>query len=221
MRASGIILAAGRGTRFGGGKAFAQLRGRPLLYWCTEAFLASGEVEELVVVARPGEEPLATEALREIRLPVRAVPGGKRRQDSARAGVEAARGEYVLIHDVARPLVTPELICQVLAAAREHGAAVPAVPVVETVRYLDGRGFLRAEAVSRTSLVRIQTPQGFRREVLFAALKEAEERGLTLTDDAAALLALGIPVAAVPGDPANLKITHPEDLELAEALLPP
>ncbi len=98
---------------------------------------------------------------------------------------------------------------------------MPAVPVVDTVRYLDGRGFLRAEEVSRTSLVRIQTPQGFRREVLFAALKEAEERGLTLTDDAAALLALGIPVAAVPGDPANLKITHPEDLELAEALLPP
>ena len=219
MKASGVILAAGRGVRFGGGKALVTLRGRPLLHWCAEAFAASGAVEELVVVARPGEEGEVANALQGISLPARVVPGGERRQDSARAGVEAARGEYVLVHDVARPLVAPELIRRVLEAAREYGAAVPTVPVVDTVRYMDGRGFLRAEEVSRKGLVRIQTPQGFRRELLRAALEAAEREGLYLTDDAAALLAQGMPVAAVPGDPKNLKITHPEDLILAESLL--
>ena len=218
MRASGIILAAGRGVRFGGGKAFANLQGRPLLHWCAGAFVASGAVGELVVVARPGEEGQVREALPEVRLPLRVVLGGERRQDSARAGVEAARGEYVLIHDVARPLVSPELIRRVLAAAQEHGGAVPTIPVVDTVRYVDGRGLLRAEAVPRPGLVRIQTPQAFRRELLLSALEHAERGGLSLPDDAAALLALGMPVAAVPGDPRNLKITHPPDLKLAESL---
>jgi len=221
VRASGVILAAGRGERFQGqvNKVFVLLRGRPLLRWCVDAFLASGVVEELLVVARPGEEGQITELLSEVPLPVQVVPGGERRQDSARAGVEAAQGEYVLIHDGARPLVTSELIRRVLSAAEEHGAAVPVLPVVDTVRYVDDRDFLRPEDVRRAGLVRIQTPQGFRRELLLSALEVAERQGLSLTDDAAALLALGKPVATVSGDPRNLKITHPEDLALAEALL--
>jgi len=218
VRGSGVILAAGRGVRFGGGKAFVTLHGRPLLRWCADAFGASGAVEELVVVARPGEGGQVAEALAGLPFPLRVVPGGERRQDSARAGVEAARGEYVLVHDVARPLVTPDLIRRVFAAAQEHGAAVPTCPVVDTVRYLDKRGFLRAEEVSRMRLVSVQTPQAFRRELLLSALERAERDGLCLTDDAAALLALGVPVAAVPGDPKNLKITHPEDIKLAESL---
>ncbi|MCD5407842.1 2-C-methyl-D-erythritol 4-phosphate cytidylyltransferase [Candidatus Bipolaricaulota bacterium] len=218
LEASGVILAAGRGERFGGGKAFATLRGRPLLVWCADAFVVSGAVGELVVVARPGEEELVAEVLAGVPLPLRLVSGGERRQDSARAGVEAAGGKYVLIHDAARPLVTPNLIRRVLEAAKEHGAAVPALPVVDTVRYLDERGFLRPQAVPRRGLVRIQTPQGFRRDHLLSALEEPERKGLSLTDDAAALLAVGAPVATVPGDPKNLKITHPNDLPLAEAL---
>ena len=222
MRASGVILAAGRGERFQGqvNKVFVLLRGRPLLRWCVDVFPASGVVGELVVVARPGEEGRITELLSEVPLPVQVVPGGKRRQDSARAGIEAARGEYVLVHDAARPLVSPELIRRVLKATEEHGAAVPVFPVVDTVRYVDERGFLRPEDVPRAGLVRIQTPQGFRRELLLSALEHAERQGLPLTDDASAVLALGKPVAAVPGDPRNLKITHPEDLALAESLLP-
>jgi len=222
VRASGVILAAGRGERFQGqvNKVFVLLHGRPLLRWCVDVFPASGVVGELVVVARPGEEGRITELLSEVPLPVQVVPGGKRRQDSARAGIEAARGEYVLVHDAARPLVSPELIRRVLKAAEEHGAAVPVFPVVDTVRYVDERGFLRPEDVPRAGLVRIQTPQGFRRELLLSALEHAERQGLPLTDDASAVLALGKPVAAVPGDPRNLKITHPEDLALAESLLP-
>jgi len=222
VHASGVILAAGRSERFRGrvNKVFVLLRGRPLLRWCVDAFLASGAVEELVVVARPGEEGQISALLSEVSLPVQVVLGGERRQDSARAGIEAARGEYVLVHDAARPLVSPELIRRVLKATEEHGAAVPVFPVVDTVRYVDERGFLRPEDVRRAGLVHIQTPQGFRRKLLLSALEHAEQQGLPLTDDASAVLALGRRVAAVPGSPENLKITHPEDLKLAESLLP-
>ena len=217
-----MILAAGRSERFRGrvNKVFVLLRGRPLLRWCVDAFVASGAVEELVVVARPGEEGQISALLSEVPLPVQVVLGGERRQDSARAGVEAARGEYVLVHDAARPLVSPELIRRVLKATEEFEAAVPVLSVVDTVRYVDERGFLRPEDVRRAGLVRIQTPQGFRRELLLSALEHAERQGLPLTDDASAVLALGRRVAAVPGSPENLKITHPEDLKLAESLLP-
>ena len=222
MHASGVILAAGRSERFRGrvNKVFVLLRGRPLLRWCVDAFIASGAVEELVVVARPGEEGQISALLSEVPLPVQVVLGGERRQDSARAGVEAARGEYVLVHDAARPLVSPELIRRVLKATEEFEAAVPVLSVVDTVRYVDEQGFLRPEDVRRAGLVRIQTPQGFRRKLLLSALEHAERQGLPLTDDASAVLALGRRVAAVPGGPENLKITHPEDLKLAESLLP-
>jgi len=222
VHASGVILAAGRSERFRGrvNKVFVLLRGRPLLRWCVDAFIASGAVEELVVVARPGEEGQISALLSEVPLPVQVVLGGERRQDSARAGVEAARGEYVLVHDAARPLVSPELIRRVLKATEEFEAAVPVLSVVDTVRYVDERGFLRPDDVPRAGLVRIQTPQGFRRELLLSALEVAERQGLPLTDDASAALALGRRVAAVPGSPENLKITHPEDLKLAESLLP-
>jgi len=217
-----VILAAGRSERFRGrvNKVFVLLRGRPLLRWCVDAFIASGAVEELVVVARPGEEGQISALLSEVPLPVQVVLGGERRQDSARAGVEAARGEYVLVHDAARPLVSPELIRRVLKATEEFEAAVPVLSVVDTVRYVDERGFLRPDDVRRAGLVRIQTPQGFRRKLLLSALEHAERQGLPLTDDASAVLALGRRVAAVPGSPENLKITHPEDLKLAESLLP-
>lgn len=221
MDVSGVILAAGRGERFGGqeNKALALLCGRPLLYHSLVAFARAGVVDELVVVARPGEEPLVEGALAEVPLPGRVVRGGERRQDSARAGVLAASGELVLIHDAARPLVSPELIRRVVAAARKHGAVVPILPVVDTIRRVDGRGFLKAGQVPREGLVRIQTPQGFRRELILSAYAQAEKRSFLLSDDAAAVLAMGRPVAAVPGDPRNLKITYPEDLALAEGLL--
>lgn len=219
MRATGVILAAGRGERCGVGenKVLARLGGSPLLCHCLSAFVRSGVVGELVVVARPGEEG-KVKALATAPIPVQVVPGGDRRQDSARAGAQAAKGEFVLIHDGARPLVSPALIQRVLAAAEEHGAAVPTLPECDTLRYLDD-GFLRPEPLVRERLVRIQTPQGFRRDVLLAAFREAERRGLELPDDAAAVFAWGGRVAAVQGEPWNLKITHPEDLTLAERLL--
>lgn len=215
MRASGIILAAGRGERFGGDKIFAELGGSPVLLHSVRAFLVAEVVEELIVVARPGMEFRVAALLQDLDFPVQVVTGGPRRRDSSLAGVEVAQGEYVLIHDAARPLVGAELIRRVLRAAEEHGAAVPVLPVVDTLRYAEN-GFLKPETLPRSGLVAIQTPQGFRRDLLLPALRASQE---DLPDDAAALLVRGIPVAVVPGDPRNLKITYPEDFTLAAVLL--
>ncbi len=208
MRASGILLAAGRGERFGGPKVFAELGGVPVLLHSVRAFLSSQAVQELIVVAQPGAEAKVSALVQDLQFPIRIVSGGKRRRDSSLAGVEEAKCEYVLIHDAARPLVTPELIRRVLLAAEKHGAAVPVIPVVDTLRYAEN-GFLLEKSVPRAGLFAMQTPQAFRRDLLLAALREADEE---LPDDAEALLRRGIPVATVPGDPKNLKITYPEDL---------
>lgn len=218
---SGVVLAAGRGTRFGGeeSKVWAPLAGKPVLAHPLEAFARANAVDEIVVVVRPRDEARAASVVRGLPLPTRVVPGGERRLDSARAGVAAARGEVVLIHDGARPLASLDLIQRVLAATLRHGAAVPVVPVADTVRYAR-EGFL-AETLDRAELVLIQTPQGFRRELLVAGYAEADRRGLDLPDDAAAVLLLGRPVAAVPGDPKNLKVTRREDLAVAERFLIP
>jgi 2-C-methyl-D-erythritol 4-phosphate cytidylyltransferase len=217
VRASGIILAAGRSERFGEDKIFAELQGLPVLLHSVRAFLAAEVVEEIVVVARPGTEFRVAMLLQDLDFPIRVVTGGQRRRDSSLAGVEAACGEFVLIHDAARPLVSPELIKRVLASAEAHGAAVPVLPMVDTLRYVEN-GFLKPEVLPRAGLVAMQTPQGFRRDLLLPALEECDE---DLPDDAAALLSRGIPVAVVPGDRRNLKLTYPEDLALAQLLLSP
>jgi 2-C-methyl-D-erythritol 4-phosphate cytidylyltransferase len=217
VRASGIILAAGRSERFGEDKIFAELQGLPVLLHSVRAFLVAEVVEEIVVVARPGTEFRVAMLLQDLDFPIRVVTGGQRRRDSSLAGVEAACGEFVLIHDAARPLVSPELIKRVLASAETHGAAVPILPMVDTLRYVEN-GFLKPEVLPRAGLVAMQTPQGFRRDLLLPALKECDE---DLPDDAAALLSRGIPVAVVPGDRRNLKLTYPEDLALAQLLLSP
>ena len=215
MTASGVILAAGRGERFGGPKVFAELGGIPVLLYSVRAFLASEAIQELIVVAQPGAETKVAALIGDLNFPVRVVTGGRRRRDSSLAGVEEAKSEYVLIHDAARPLVTPELIRRVLLAAEKYSAAVPVVPVVDTLRYVEN-GFLFGKPLPRTGLSAMQTPQGFRRDLILSALRETDEE---LPDDAEALLRRGIPVATVPGDPKNLKITYPEDLLLLARLL--
>ena len=218
MNVSGVILAAGSGTRFGGpeAKVWVHLAGQPLLWHAINAFARSGGVNEIVVVVR-NQDKSRVASLPPVSVPVHAVVGGERRADSSLAGISASRGEMVLVHDGARPLVTPDLIQRVLEATRLHGAAVPALPGADTVRYA-ANGWLVREAIARTGLVLVQTPQGFSRTVLVHAYAEASRQGLDLPDDAAAVLAVGHAVATVPGDPVNLKITLPEDLVLADRI---
>jgi 2-C-methyl-D-erythritol 4-phosphate cytidylyltransferase len=151
--------------------------------------------------------------------PVTVVEGGARRQDSVLAGVVAARSlgaSTVAVHDGARPLVSPALFDQTLDAAEHAGAAIAAVPIVDTVKRV--RDAQVVETVPRDELWAAQTPQAFVIDRLLAAFAEADRRSLTVTDEAGLFEALGWPVVVVPGDPMNLKLTYPGDLALLESL---
>lgn len=215
---SAIIVAAGAGRRFGDRKQFAYLRAKPVLEWTLERFQAHEAVEAIVLVL-PDEQDLKHYRLRYAKI-VDIVRGGERRQDSVWQGfrlLAAAEPEVVLVHDGARPLVGADLISRIVAAARAEGAAVPVLPVEDTIKEIrDGRV---SGTVDRSSLARAQTPQGFRYEVLKQALEAARRERFYGTDEAALAERAGLAVTAVPGDPRNIKITTPLDIPMAEALL--
>jgi len=217
MRVSAVILAAGRGRRMrrDANKVLLSIAGAPLLVHTFRAFAASPRVDEIVLVVGPGEEAQVRGLLPPFPRTTAIVPGGGMRRDSAIAGVEAARGDIVLIHDGARPFPSLDLIERVIDGAVEHGACVPILPVVDTLRRSPAEGSLCAEDVDRRDLVRIQTPQGFRRSLIRRALPLCPADA---PDDAAAVFALGEAVWPVAGEPANLKVTVPGDLPLAEAI---
>ncbi len=223
-------MAAGGSTRMGGlDKQFALLAGRPVLAHSVAAFEAAAEVQAIVVVANPVtltrvQALGAAEGWRKV---VAVVSGGARRQDSADHGLAAlltaAAGagvtlDLVLVHDGARPLTPPAVITGVIAAAQQNGAAIAAIPTRDTIKVADSAGRIQATP-DRATLWQAQTPQAFRADLLVAAYAAAQARHLTVTDDAALLEALGIPVYLAPGDPRNLKITLPADLLIAAALL--
>jgi 2-C-methyl-D-erythritol 4-phosphate cytidylyltransferase/2-C-methyl-D-erythritol 2,4-cyclodiphosphate synthase len=218
-----VVVAAGASTRMAGiDKLRAPIGDRPLLAWTLDALAAVPAVRRIVVVT-------AAERMGEVTgaawLPPRVagvVAGGARRQDSVAAGVaalgEGAPDDVVLVHDGARPLVSVALVERVAAAAAEHGAAVPVVPVAETLKRVAG-GHI-AGTVDRTGLAAAQTPQGIRRDVLARAWAEVPPGSPpTWTDEAALLEACRIPVHAVPGESTNLKVTLPDDLARVEAAL--
>lgn len=211
----------------GADKIWAPLAGRPVLAHSIEAFARSRGVTRIVVVA-PAErhEDVRTLLPSSASVALDAVEGGARRQDSVAAGMRAAPGaDWYLVHDGARPLATPEVVLRVLEGARAVGAAVPVVPVVDTIKRvstLDVAGDVAEDAervegtVDRALLRAVQTPQAFRGDLLRRAHAEVTSDA---TDDASMVEALGEPVAAVAGDRANIKITTPPDLVMAEALL--
>jgi 2-C-methyl-D-erythritol 4-phosphate cytidylyltransferase len=216
--ASALIVAAGSGTRFGEPKQFAYLRAKPVLEWTLERFQAHPGVGAVVLVL-PDENDLKHYRLRYPKI-VDIVRGGERRQDSVWQGfriLSAGVPEIVLVHDGARPLVPADLITRVIDAARAEGAAVPVLPVEDTLK--DVRDGKVAATVDRAGLFRAQTPQGFRYDVLKKALEAARHDRFYGTDEAALVERIGLPVAAVAGDPRNIKITTPVDIPLAEALL--
>jgi len=217
-RTSAVILGAGRGIRLGVGrnKVFLEIAGRPLLAYTLEAFIASPLVDELVVVIAPQDEPLARRLVSGLPKPARLVHGGKERRDSSLAGVDAANGEIVLIHDGARPFPSPALIERVVEGARTSGACVPVVSSTDTLRYRDESGTLHPQRIERRGLLRMQTPQGFRTELIRSALAASAH---WFTDDAGAILETGLAVHTVPGEETNLKVTTPGDLTLAEAFI--
>jgi 2-C-methyl-D-erythritol 4-phosphate cytidylyltransferase/2-C-methyl-D-erythritol 2,4-cyclodiphosphate synthase len=218
-----VVVAAGASSRMGGvDKLRAVVGGRPLLAWTLEALAAAPIVRHVVVVTAPDR---VGEVAREPWLPPAVsavVAGGARRQDSVAAGVAAlppaSPGDVVLVHDGARPLVSADLVERVAEAARRDGAAIPVVPVAETLKRVEGGRI--AGTVDRAPLAAAQTPQGVRRDVLERAWAIEPPGGpATWTDEAALLEACRIAVHAIPGESMNLKVTLPDDLARVEAEL--
>jgi 2-C-methyl-D-erythritol 4-phosphate cytidylyltransferase len=214
-RVAAIIVAAGASTRMSGDKLWADLAGEPLVARSIRVFAASPAIDMLIMVVAAGREEHFRELLARLGVGAEVVTGGAERQDSVRAGLEAADdAEWVVIHDAARPMVTGDLITQGLVEARSSGAAIAAVPAVDTIKVVEsGRIVATPE---RGMLWHAQTPQVFRRSILFAAHATATSAA---TDDAALVESLGVPVRVYRGSYANLKVTTDSDLVVARALL--
>jgi 2-C-methyl-D-erythritol 4-phosphate cytidylyltransferase len=220
-----VLAAAGRGERLGGSgdrpKAFAPLRGRPLLAESLERLEASGWIESIVVVAPPGwEEPviLLAEELGCGKV-VASVAGGETRADSVRIGVGevAADAAVIVVHDAARPLVSDEVVERVVTSVSQGwDGAVPGLAVVDTVKRVGPDGAV-VETLPRGELVAVQTPQAFVADVLRRAL--ASESASAATDCASLVEGQGGRVQVVEGDPRLLKVTTAEDLALVESWL--
>lgn len=230
-----IVVAAGSGSRLGAGvpKAFVPLAGEPILAHALRGVLTCASVDQVVVVAPQGHRPEAEAACREVGtrcsaaasgresprtdVAVAVVGGGVERSDSVAAGLAAlpADVDIVLVHDAARCLTPVAVFERVVAAVRTGApAVVPGIPVVDTIKSVDAAGLV-VDTPARSTLRAIQTPQGFRREVL----EQAHALGGTATDDAALVERLGEPVLVVDGDPRALKVTTAHDLETAARLL--
>ncbi|GAB4281593.1 MAG: 2-C-methyl-D-erythritol 4-phosphate cytidylyltransferase [Coriobacteriia bacterium] len=223
-----VIVAGGVGARFGaaGGKQLALLAGEPVLTRAVRAFERCGAVDRIVVVTHPGR----VEEYRSVAIDpfgfkkvVAVVAGGERRQDSVLAGLSAMPEEagIVAVHDGARPLVRPEVIAAAVETLRGDpslaGAAV-GMPARDTVHVVDSKSTI-VRTPERGGLWQAQTPQVFRVEVLVHALEEALADGIEVTDDASAVARVGGRVVLVEGGSDNIKVTTPEDLVLAEALV--
>ena len=218
-RLGAVIVAAGSGVRMDGiDKLFAPIGGTAILARAIALFQHSKLVDNIVLVVSDENVERAKEMVERAGFDkIEAVcAGGARRQDSVRNGLEAlGECDYVAVHDGCRPIAPPELIERGLAAAREHGAAAPGLPLTETTKEVDAGGAV-VRTVDRSRLYAIQTPQIFRRELLAGAHREATA---DVTDDAAMLETIGVPVRVFTGSRANVKITTREDIELVEALL--
>ena len=217
-----IVVAGGKGTRFGAAvpKLLVPLAGEPIIAHTLRA-VAKSNARGVILVANSDYlgrfRAIAQQTCGEKLIGV--VPGGATRKDSVRAGMNAlaevcSSDDVVLVHDGARPFASPSLFARCSEMAYKHGAAVVAVPVVDTLKVIENG--VVVETPPREKYWRAQTPQGFRFEILREALEAAPS---TVTDDASAVEKLGVTVHVVEGDFFNLKITTPQDLKFAECIL--
>ncbi len=226
MRKYAVIVAGGEGRRAGGDlpKQFRKLLGIPLLWWSVRAFHTEDPSTEIAIVIHPGffddwDLLYADLPEEDRRIPVRIVCGGATRFHSVTngmTGIPASEDAMVAVHDAARPMVSPGLIARGWETCRRHAAAVPAVPVIDSLRRLEGEGSV---AVPRPEFVAVQTPQVFRADILKDACAQTERDDALFSDDASAVEATGRRVALFEGDPENIKVTRPFDFDIAALLL--
>jgi 2-C-methyl-D-erythritol 4-phosphate cytidylyltransferase len=222
MKASAILVAAGSGIRLGAGspKAFVPLAGEPMLRYSLRTIATIDSICEAVITVPAGMESGVRAEVRaaSLDIPVKITTGGVERQDSVRVALRltSAESDLIVIHDAARPFARASLFSRCVEAAAKTGGAIAAIPVSDTLKRVDGR--VVVATVPRSGLWQAQTPQAFRRAILFAAHERAERGPIRATDDAELVEQIGGKVEIVEGSELNLKITTPDDLYVAEAL---
>jgi len=219
-----IIVAAGKSERMGSNtdKAFLNLGAKPVIAWSLLAFEQCQEIDQIVLVVRK-DQVLATKSVVQMFgiSKIRSiVSGGGRRQDSVQNGMKEMDPDtrVVIVHDGARPCVTPELIIETIKSAKRNGCGIAAARVWDTIKYVE-RGMTVDHTVDRTKLWSVQTPQAFNAELLRRAYVAVEEQKVTVTDEASAVELVGEPVRLVEWLRPNIKITTAEDLPLAAAAM--
>ncbi|MDP2908683.1 MAG: 2-C-methyl-D-erythritol 4-phosphate cytidylyltransferase [Nanoarchaeota archaeon] len=221
MKNSAIILAAGRSTRMKEDKIFLELLGKPVLYHSVKPFEEHKNIEEIIIVTRAEnrkriESIIKQYDLKKIR---NVIEGGETRQDSAYEGVKAAnKTEIILIHNAANPLIKEKEITNLLKAIEKYGAVAIGYPAKDTIKSTDSKNFA-TKTLNRKNLWQMQTPQGMRYEIALQAFEQAYKDNFTGTDDASLAERLGYKVKLVECSRENIKITYPEDLKFAEAIL--
>ena len=215
-----VIVAAGNASRMGGiDKVMAQLQGEPMIVRTVRTFQNCDAISEIVIVTREDLILPITELTRSFDKVRAVVVGGKSRQESVALGMNALgeKCELAAIQDGARPLVTWQLIDRVVRAAHAYHAAIPVIPVKDTIKVCNSA--LVISTPDRSTLRAVQTPQVFDFDLLRGALAQAEADGAEVTDDCSAVERLGMTVKIVEGDERNLKVTTPIDLKFAEMLM--
>ena len=219
---SAVIVAAGSSQRMGSDKIMMKLGAMPVLARTVLAFENNEYVDEIIIVTKTEKlEEIADMCFKNgLHKVKQVVSGGATRMESALAGVSACRhgAELIAIHDGARPLVSQELITRTIEAAKAYRAAVPAVASTDTLKIVDERGFITG-TLDRSVTRRVQTPQVFEADLIKGALTKAVEKNLTLTDDCSAMDMMGVKTITVEGEPTNIKITTPEDMVTAKAIV--
>lgn len=217
-----VIVAAGSSERMGSDKMLMTIGSKPVIIRTLMAFQQSPMVDDIVVVTRPEKIVAIADMIKlyDISKVTQVISGGATRVESSLAGVSAVRkgAKLIAIHDGARPLVSQELIERVIQGANEHISAVPAIPSTDTLKMVDSEGVIIGP-VNRDTVVRVQTPQVFDADIIKGALTKAVQKRLTVTDDCSAVDMMGFSTYTVEGDTGNIKLTLPEDMVLAEAIL--
>ena len=223
--ARAIIVGAGKGLRMNSAtpKQFIELKNLPVIAYSLNAFAACGVIDDIYLVVSPEEARFCRESLLptlDISTPIKLVLGGKRRQDSVYKGLMAMQGYegIVAIHDGVRPFVAPEQIAECIAGAEANGACMLGMPVGDTLKRVGPDGII-AETVSRDNMWQAQTPQAFQYALIRSAHDRAAKEGFAGTDDASLVEHYGGTVKIIRGSAGNIKITLPEDLAIAKALL--